>query len=452
MAAKMKDGINQSNEDEKKIIDVNQSIDRIATFITSSSSNIINNESSPKIFKLNVDCFEYVFEWLSLEELLKFRHTCKQLKQIVDNYIKFKYTGLTKIEYFHLAKKYWNSLFEAKIICFEWIKHLYFAATELTHTDVDSMKYVFNQLETLKMYNVKVDGDFYDVILQHCTRLKYLSVITSTFPKTIIGTGNEWLIREYPSFEQFELDVKTPIQYTNELLVFFKRNPNIKVFSTRTNFLMANAHLMLGIKFDRLDIFNIDLEELDSFCTLANGLHEQDFFKQLHIYCSEWRSSYMTTQLTILPSYLEKLHFYKVSEGLHVPVMENLKEFSTTYFNLDTNDIPKIMAINFINLRQIKIIHTYLYFIKPFICYAPKLEQIKVQYLFLFRSEKLQYNDFVAMNEERKKLAQACKVTIFIDEKNFLTLKWMATMNLSLIELKRSESSFYSNCAFLDKF
>lgn len=37
-----------------------------------------------KMFKLNVDCFEHLFEWLSLEELLTFRCTCNRMKLVVD--------------------------------------------------------------------------------------------------------------------------------------------------------------------------------------------------------------------------------------------------------------------------------------------------------------------------------------------------------------------------------
>lgn len=48
-------------------------------------------------------------------------------------------------------------------------------------------------------------------------------------------------------------------------------------------------------------------------------------------------------------------------------------------------------------------------------------------------------NDFVALDEERKKLDRAQKITIFIGEKYFLKWKWAEKMNLKMIELKRYE-------------
>ena len=53
----------------------------IVTAIAATSST---NELAPKMFKLNVDCFEHLFEWLSLKELLVFRRTCKRMKAVVD--------------------------------------------------------------------------------------------------------------------------------------------------------------------------------------------------------------------------------------------------------------------------------------------------------------------------------------------------------------------------------
>lgn len=48
-----------------------------------------DNKSAPQstqIFKLNVDYFTPIFEWLSLADLLHLRRTCKRIKAVVDRY------------------------------------------------------------------------------------------------------------------------------------------------------------------------------------------------------------------------------------------------------------------------------------------------------------------------------------------------------------------------------
>lgn len=39
------------------------------------------------MLKLNADCFEELFEWLSVADLLTLRRTCKRLQQMVDYFI-----------------------------------------------------------------------------------------------------------------------------------------------------------------------------------------------------------------------------------------------------------------------------------------------------------------------------------------------------------------------------
>lgn len=42
------------------------------------------NTESPEILRLYIDCFEEIFEWLSMTDLRRLRKTCKRLKQEVD--------------------------------------------------------------------------------------------------------------------------------------------------------------------------------------------------------------------------------------------------------------------------------------------------------------------------------------------------------------------------------
>lgn len=50
----------------------------------------MNNSS-----KVNYDCFEVIFQWLTLKDLLRIRFTSKELKLHADTYIEAKYPKFT---------------------------------------------------------------------------------------------------------------------------------------------------------------------------------------------------------------------------------------------------------------------------------------------------------------------------------------------------------------------
>lgn len=280
--------------------------------------------------------------------------------------------------------------------------------------------------------------------MKHCPRLKYLGVRTDTVPHTIIGTGNEWLLRCYPTLEHFEIEIRSsndePYRCT-ELLEFFKRNPNIRIFSMDSSFLLTCRQLLLGskIKFDRLDIYiNHNLSRI---CSLTNELYKNEFYKQLHLYSSRNDEFYrnQTQHLWEFCS-IEKLNLHSWPDALQIPVVESIKNLSIHMCSLFPPDFPKMMAMNFINLRQIEIQYARLHEIRPFICYAPKLKEIKIWKLLTDNIDEPKFSDFIALNNEREQLSQTRKVTIFIDEKSFMKMKWSSAMKFSLIELKQIES------------
>lgn len=400
------------------------------------------NASSPQIFKLNVDCFEHLFEWLSLNDLLSIRRTCKRMKAVVDYYIKLNYPRL--LRFCIKNRQTLLELCDSPLNYFEWIRHLYIWTIGLNGTQTDGIKYILDQLETLKLCWVRIDGDFYEVVLKHCPRLKYLGLRTEATPQIIIGTGNEWLLRHYPALEHFEKDTPSsseePLPCT-ELLEFFHQNPNVRIFSTDSAFLLASRQLLLGskIKLDRLDIFVN--RYVNTIHSLTNDLYGNEFYKQLHLYSGRMDEFYQN-QAQYLWSLcsIEKLNLYSLPNDFQIPVVESIKQLSIHMCTLFPLDVPKMMAKNFINLRQVEVQFARLLDIRPFICYASKLKELKVWNLLVDNADEPRSSDFVALNREREQLNQASKVTIFIDETNFLRMKWTSTLKFSLIELKQIES------------
>lgn len=433
----------KKTEEHKSIIDVTQQS------TTNTKAIVGTSASAPQIFKLNVDCFECVFEWLSLTELLTFRRTCKRMKQVVNYYIKLNYPKSLRLSIYN--DRLLSKCCYARLNYFEWIKHLYISTYRLTNPQIASIKYILNELETLKLSWAEIYGDFYEVLLKYCPRLKYLGVGTCTLPKAVIGTGNQWLLRQYPSLEHFEIENES--LYTTEetieceeLLVFFQQNPNIRIFSLDSELFLKICNQMLdsNIKFDRLDIHIKDAlySDFGAICKLANELFKHDFYKQLHLYIKHDYHFWEQAQHLWALCNLEKLHLhsaYFLPYNFPRATVESIKELSIGFGFCESNSL-KLMAQNFNSLTRLEMRYAKLSDVVPFICHAPKLQRININKLFINRAEELKIDDFIALNEERKKLHCGRKVTIYIDEESFLKLKWTTKLNCSLLELKRIES------------
>lgn len=403
-----------------------------------------DSKSSPQIFKLNVDCFEHLFEWLSLDELLAFRCTCKRMKAVVDYYIRLNYPRLLRLCIKN--RQTLTDLSDTRLNYYEWIRHLYIWTIGLNDTHIEGIKYILDQLETLKLCWVQIAGDFYETLLKYCPHLKYLGVTTDTVPDTIIGTGNEWLRRRYPTLEHFEIEIRLssdePFQCT-ELLEFFEQNPNIRIFSMDSAFLLTSHQLLLGskMKLDRLDIYVN--HELNLICNLTNELYKNAFYEQLHLYNSRNEELYRNQAHHLWAfSNIEKLNFYSLPDDFHIPpTVASIRKLSIHMCSLFPLDMPKMMATSFINLRQIEIQYARVHEIRPFICHALKLKEIKIWKLLTDNADETKLRYFIALNREREQLEnQTRKVTIFIDEKSFMRMKWASTLTFSSIELKQIES------------
>lgn len=416
-----------------------------------------NSQSSPQlksarpdIFKLNVDCFERIFEWLSLTELLNFRRTCKRMNQVVNYYIKLNYPKVLRLSIYN--DRLLSKCCYTRLNYFDWIKHLYIATYRLTYTQIKSIRYILNQIETLKLSWSEINGDLYEALLQYCPRLKYLGIGTCTLPDAIIGTGNKWLLRQYPTLEHFELEnewiYNTEESFeTEDLLIFFKNNPNIRIFSTDSGLFLKICKQMTEttINFDRLDIHMKDFspDNFDLICELINELHKHGNYNKLHLYikhdCHYWEHAQHLWSLCNL----EKLNIhaaYLLPYGFPTTKVESLTTLSIRFGFCESNSL-KLMAENFVNLTRVEIHYAELNDIIPFICHAPKLQQISIKKFFInHQSELLESKDFLALNENRMKLHRARKVTIYVDEQSFLKLKWTSKLKCSLIELKQIDS------------
>lgn len=410
------------------------------------SSNVV---SSADIFKLDVDCFEELFEFLSIAELRTIRQTCVRLKRVVDYFIRTNYPSIQigNGKYTICIDKYkYNEFNKLDEISRKMIKQLTFWSNQLDTKDLKIIQPILPQLERFQIGSWDFKGDFYKAILEWCTNLKELSICNIQSDK-IIGEGNEWMNRKYPQIEHIvfdDTDIGGPGNAWEipELKQFFQINPNIRTFSTTFHLLWENRDCFLnsGIKFDQLNVKGDCFLEngMNRICGLLNKLHEQNVYKRVHMRAT---FIYVQNDMDEIMSVrgMEKLYLACVEIRTTIPPMPELREIGINYDG-DFEDLDTI-AKALINVERIHFNQIKSNSIIPFLRYAPKVKTIKIDHLHEGLHFKNGIINVVALNNIRKKLRSAANITIYIEEKHFLMTKWATpNVDLSLVTLKRNEA------------
>lgn len=410
-------------------------------------------DSLPPILKLmTINCSKGLFEYLSLRDIKALRQTCKRMKQSVNYYIKLNYprafqnirVDRIRLEYFH----------HAQTTGFEFISHMKLSCGPLNQCQIQGIQQILSQVESIEIDYESSDGDFYEVLLSNCLRLKHLILSSQSIP-TFNGNRKKWLHRHYSTLEHIEFkdtNLNRGKVKCSELKTFFKRNPNVRFLSTVFNVIWQNRDWILKshIKFERLDVYyyygaHVDFNHV---CDLLNKLHERGFYRRLHIWIDECEQDDFH-RITSLRS-LERLALlnFEIHWSIIPPLTSALRELT---FRLcrDVEDSETI-SNNLTNVQRIDIEYASVNMILPFIRRCSKLKQIKIQHLLWNGpSSRTCIIDLRALNDQRSKLANSQKIAIFVHEFVYLRNKWKQNIDLSLIELKR-HLSWEENILYLE--
>lgn len=232
-----------------------------------------------------------------------------------------------------------------------------------------------------------------------------------------------------------------------ELKTFFEQNPNVQVLSTIFKIIWQNRNWILksNVRIERLGIRYSSRSKVkfNDVCDLLNDLHEKKFYRRLHVYIVDDDRNVLRT-----------INLWGVPERLGLPVFNNNlfplnspKELVVDHCEWFRNDF-NVLANNMSNVQKIRIKRASICDILIFSRHCPKLKRIKVQYLARNESFSRRRINLSNLNNERKQLANAHKILIFIPEHLFLEEKWKQQINFSLIELKCYHSWMESNPFF----
>lgn len=439
-------------------------------------ANAIQGESSQKqseIFKLKIDHFEELFDWISLKDLIALGRTCKRMQRIVGYYLRTNYPAIylecgrygiywvnSKIRINGLAsymKKFQFSFLDGFAVApdsspweitrdrvpymkpnrFNWLNEILLRRVKLTTNGIARIKPILHRVEILKLkfsYFRDQRKEFYENFLQFCSNLKHLCI--KSIEDNIVGIDDKWLLRKYPMLEHFEL-VSNHAKPIIELETFFNQNLNIKHFALNVELLLANLTTIKNIqhKFNVMSIFFGICENKFALARDAlNDLYEMGRFMELHVYYRALCSPFDKSSVVQLMSYqgLTKLHTNHSNNSVDLSPLNTLQELC--YFgrrSLITN--VQVLAKSLINLEIIHFLNAELSDIMPFIQYSLKLKKIIIYNL------KVNENvlDVNILDNERKTLITARKITIYVERDIYLATKRTKTgTKLNFIEVK----------------
>lgn len=407
-------------------------------------ASVSNEEAPPQIFKLDIDCFEEIFDWLSLKDLLVLRRTCKRFKRLVNYYIKFFYPafklGRGKMK---LHRHSIDQLRRVDAISAKSVNQITLWGKNLTEAQINDIKGILSHVKVLDILNWQIGAEFYESFLKFCPNVTHLTV-GEIYHKNLIVRDNRWLHHEYPNLKYIEFNDCYDIPRENaEVKTFLELNPNIRTFATKFDFLLANRRWLIGssVQFDVLRLEGTcGNHGMDQIFDLVKTLYDQGFYKRLHFHCFDTKPNVFWNQITTLPA-VEALRLAEMCIPITIsPLMNCAKEVHFNYFGYCEH--PERLASFLSNVDCVHVEVTKSTDLLRFVRHSPRVREFHFNIILgVGGSENGAIIDVVALNREREQLAGARKQTIYVPEAHFLATKWTGMpTNGSLVQLKRNEA------------
>lgn len=437
----------------------------IASKIGLSKSNIQRRQSdeesdrfhstpTPDILKLNIDCFENVFDYLPYEDLVSIGKTCKRLQQVAGHCYRQTYPNMESRVCKRLIQSRWLDVthfaeFIGILQIFSHaglptffkiqsrlrrLKEMEVWDVKLTKSEIDRMKDTLGRLEVLSLRACKLRkkvklNDFLD----HCAKLTRLYIHWS-------DVDNDFLNQTYPRLEWLKFFPSKNQLHMDALVKFLQLNSNIRTFETSGEFLWANRDSLKNtsdIKLNDLVIQTSWSVDFISFCQLLNELHERGFYQRLCVY--ELYPNEIDQLATL--NGLVGLGLYELKKRL--PALPYLEVMHVGNWIAD----PDSVANTFVNLKRASFFRARFDDIMPFIRRLMRLRQIYISQVEngIYFNEDTKIIDLVGLNRERQQLAGAAKITLYVSDIVYLATKWaVKETNFDMIRLRRCDDGWLS--------
>lgn len=420
----------------------------------------------PPIFRLTIDCFDEIFEYLPLNDLYSFGQTCRTMQKVAGEYFQRNFStfdticcddgiytksnregqriNISKFSRYITHISHYNNIFGPDYYVynhideFKSINRINFDGVAFNSDRVKYIQAILEKAEVLQVSKCSFEDDFHENLLKFCGNLKRLNIKDDL--GYIIRTEN-WLLGRYPMLEYLEFKPRWPCKIEH-LYTFFEQNRNLRGFSTCSHFIWFNRYQLLQTN-AKLDILHIKCIvngiDMKSLCNILNRFYERGFYRRLHLDITELDEKYCG----LLLHGIEKLHIKHFSKHFRLASLINIKELKI-FNGVNLTDM-EILAKFLINLSRVRIENVNYDEFLPFIYYSAKLNVLE-----LLPKHGEHFNGGILnlsnLNDKRSQLDQARKVLIYVPDNIFLATKWTTKhgdINLNLIEMKRNISYNY---------
>ena len=409
-------------------------------------------KSPPACFKLLNDCWDQIFEYFTLTDIYTMGQTCKRMHQIVGNYIRVYLTqhcfefkdGRVTAEYpydfdvptgfYQFIKKLeiqveLNFSLDPNLFCS--LDTLYFRNFKLTDIQLEYTQNVLKNVERIRLNNCIIYIDTLLNLANYCPKLKHLEIFRCDVDRFVP-------LQYYPALETLELQLwRGNIQFTN-LKVFLETHSNLKYFECDFRLLWANqdslckSNLQLNVLTVHFHPIFYDKRKY-AFFDFLQQLYARGFYKRLHLHFGRQTMYFDVDNLSDTFSTLPGLEKLITERDLNIDLfrLTNLKElhlWESSNFSSDWEVVAK-------NLKYLKCLSFFIASIDdilPFVCYSKSLKEIRI---FILGNMDV---DLFTLNEERKKLTNACPIVIYLRENVYMSTKLKSkNAKLSHVEIMR---------------
>lgn len=419
-------------------------------------------EISPPCFKLIVDCWEDIFDYLALKDVHAMGQTCKRMNQLAGHYFreycpellyvlkekKIRISDNANVQLIPELYQFISDLlirdqldYTLSAKTFASLKTLAFNASQMTERQIQHCQNVLENIENLLLRDCTTGaGDIFRQFAEFCPKLKYLDIKHCHEPNAVF---KKVFLYHYPTLERmkYESFPWDEARQIDELKAFLEKHTKLKHFECDDRFLWANRNLLnqTNVRLDRLSIHLKTPEiatQFDHFIDVLWQLHERGFYKTIHFSIDLWYdyNNYepLINGISTLPA-LESLSIDVLESFNSLSGLVNLTELrvgepshSATELEVETT-IKNLTRLQHLTFDQAKITD-----ILPFVRHSKTLNTIKI-----LESRNLALNSF-ALNKERKNLENAQKVVIHARENVYLHEKWQPkNSNLSHVAIER---------------
>lgn len=468
---------------KQKLDNIDEKIDDGKSENDGLSSSRPHHQSTPlsqnypsKMSTLNIDCLEEIFEYLSIKDLHSMGQTCKKMQKVAGEYFKQNYPSAEK----QIGNDGIYSLYSdnhgvinqrTQIKCFNQfisslslyyedfdpfryiqlhgnefisVNHLYLVCVGLNAFKLSYFQAILPQIENLQIRQCTIwHGDFYDILLKFCDKLKRLYV-QDDLGDIINRNGNQWLLQKYPSLEHLELTPRYSFEIV-ELGKFLTTNSGLRSLSMSSHSLWVNRHqLMQGnCNLEQLEVkhfdsgfyfYHVERISIETIGNILNKLFERGFYTKLHLYVKDTED--VDGEKIAMIQGLDRLSIQKIN-GCHLTNLVTLKELNI--FDCADDNLDEL-ASKLWRLEKVFLQNATYDNMMSFIRHSRRLKALKIA-----PRNNDHFNDGILklhfMNEERKKLSNARQVTVYVDDNVFLTTKWMhGDTTLNYVEMRRATS------------